>query len=132
MGSVPIPAVRAVRNGESAINRKLFREDGGGDLVEARSAVLLGNSAAKQANFAGLLNQLRHQAGLLVFQFLDEGENFLDDKFLSGLADQFLVVGEVGRCKDVLRKGSLEKKTSALGGWFGDRCGGHRRLLVAL
>src|SRR5271170_4973428 len=121
--------MRAVGNGESAIYGKLFREHHRSDFIEASAAVFLRNSAAQQANLACLLDQLRHQTGLFVLQVFYERQDFLDDKLLRGLADELLVVGEVGGCKNVMWKGSLEEKAAALGGWFADRCSGHRGLL---
>ena len=124
--------MRSVCNRKSAINRKFFRQNRRRDLVEPRPAVLFRNSSAQQSKLPGLFHKLRHQPGLLVLQFLYQRKDFLDDKFLRGLADQLLVVGEVGRCEYFLGKGSLEEKTAALGGCFANRCGGHRGLLVAL
>ena len=84
--------MRAVRNSVTAINRKLLGQDGRGDFVETRPTILLGNSTAQQSQLPGLFQQFWHESGLLVLEFFYQRQNFLDDKLLRCLADQFLVI----------------------------------------
>src|SRR5258708_19224229 len=85
-----------MRNREASVEGELFREHRGGDFVKACSAILLGDAAAEKTELAGFFHQRRHQAGLLVFEVFDEGQNFFHDEFFGGLADELLIVAEIG------------------------------------
>src|SRR5579864_1566787 len=117
--------MRAVRDGESAVNGKLFGEHGGGYFVEASAAILLGNSAAEQTQFARFFHQFRHQARLFVLQILGKRKHLFYNKLFGGLSDKLLVVTEIGGRKYVLGSGGLEKKAAAFGCGFGKHGSGH-------
>jgi len=107
------PRVRAVRHREAAVNRKFLRQNRRGNFVQARPAILLGNAAAHQTDFAAFFHQRRHQPGLLVLEVFDEREDFLEDKFLGGLPDKPLIVAQISGREDVARLRRFEKKTAA-------------------
>ncbi len=91
-----------MRDGERCVAGQFFGEDGGGDFVEARAAVFFGNRAAEQADFAGLLQHLRHQVLLCALRVPGSlGTTSFLNKFLGRLADQALVVGKIRGSKDV-------------------------------
>src|SRR5467141_1359816 len=82
---------------------------------------------AEKTELASFSHQLRHEAGLFVFEVFYEGENFFHDEFFGGLADELLIVAEIGGRKDVLWARSFKEKAAALCRGFGDDCGCHGR-----
>ena len=77
-----------------------------------------GIAAAEQADFAGLLQHLRHEMLVFVgFQLRDVGHYFLVHELLGSLADQALVVAEIRRCKNVIgrRRGNQERAAAIQG-----------------
>src|SRR6266700_2458210 len=119
-------SVRSVRYREAAVNGKFFREHRGGDFVQPRAAKFLRHSTTHQTDFAALFHQLRHQPGFLVLQFLDERENFLEDKFFRRLPDQFLIVGQISGREHIAWLRRFQEKASSLCCGLGESGGGHR------
>ena len=117
--------VRPVRYRKAAVDRKFFRKDRGGNLVQACAAEFFRYASAHQANFAALFHQLRHQPGLLILQILDDREDFLEDKFFRRLPDQFLVVGQISRREYIARLRRFQEKASSLCRGLGKSSGGH-------
>jgi hypothetical protein len=118
--------VRAVRYRESAVNRQLFRQYGCGDFVESRAAEFFRNAAADEPDFGGFANEFRHQTGLLIFEIFDERQNFFHYEFFCRLADQFLIVGEVGGREHIRRRGRFQQKASAFSRCSIQSSRGHR------
>ena len=114
-----------MRDGKGRVARQFFSEDGRGDLVETRAAVFFRNRAAEQADFSGFLQQLRHQSFFMRFELRHVGQNLFLNEFLGGLADQALVVSDIGGSKDVLGCGRRDEKRSSAIESLGNRCRGH-------
>ena len=114
-----------MRDGKGRVARQFFSEDGRGDLVETRAAVFLRNRAAEQTDFSRFLQHLRHQSFFVRFELRHVGQNFFLNKFLSSLADQALVVRNIGGSKDVLGAGGRDEKRSSAIESLGNRCRGH-------
>ena len=117
--------MRAVRHREPAVDGEFFGENGGGNLVETSAAIFLGNTATHQADFAAFFHQLGHQSGLFIFEFFDEREDFLQDKFLSRLPDQLLIVRQVRGREDIARLRRFQEKAASLCCRLGEGSGGH-------
>ncbi len=83
----------SVAHGERGVRRQFLRELHARHFVQARAAVLFRHASAEQADFSGFLEQLRQQARLVLFEIGNEGNYFVADKLLGGLADEFLIVG---------------------------------------
>jgi hypothetical protein len=117
--------VRAVGDRKAAVNRNLFGEHRGGNLVETCAAVFFRRAAAHQAKLRGLAHKFRHQPRLLVLQVLRQRQHFLDHKLFRGLPDQLLIVRKVCRSKNVRGSGRFQQKAAALGCGFDQNGGGH-------
>ncbi len=117
--------MRSVRHCETAVNRQFLRQHRGGNLVESRAAVFFRHAAAHQTDFAAFFHQLDHQSWLLVFKVLDAGKNFLKDKFFRRLADQLLIVRQVGRREHIARLRRFQEEAASLGCGLGESSGGH-------
>ena len=60
-----------------------------------------------------------------MLELLGQRHHFLGYKLIGRLADQLLVVGEVGRGKDFFGTSRLNQKAAAPASGAGNRCGGH-------
>ena len=121
----PNSRMRTVRHREPAVNRKFFRQHCRGNFVQPRAAILLGNTTTHQTDFATFFHQLGHQPGLFVFEFFDERKNFLEDKFLSRLPDQLLIVRQIRGREDVARLRRFQEKAASLCCRLGEGSRGH-------
>src|SRR5713101_4512650 len=117
--------MRSMSDGKTSVDGEFFRQNGRCDFVQASAAVFFGNPAAHQSELAAFSNQLRHQARFFVFQILRERQNLFQNKFFRGLADELLIVSQVGGRKYILRSGGFKQKTSAFCRGFGNNAGGH-------
>ena len=118
--------VAAVRDGERAVAGEFFRENRGGNFVEARAAICFGNPAAQQADFSGLLQHLSHQMPVFVrFELGDRGHDFLLHEFFGGLADQALVVGEIRGSEDIFGAAGSDQECAAAIEGLRNGCRGH-------
>ena len=89
------PGVAPVAHAKRGVRRQIFRKLHARYFVEPRSAVLLGHAPAEQADLSRLLQQLRQQARLMLFEVRDEGNDFVPDKLLCGPANEFLIVRQI-------------------------------------
>jgi hypothetical protein len=48
----------------------------------------------------------------MLFEIGDDGDHFIADKLLGGLADEFLIVRQFSGREDILRDAGLHQKTS--------------------
>jgi len=116
--------VATVAHSKRSVRRQFLGELHGRNLVQARAAVFIRHTAAEQSDFARLLQKLRHQAGLVLLEIGNRRHYFVSDKLLRRLADEFLIVGEIGGRKDILGRAGLNQETAAArrGPWQ-RRCG---------
>ena len=118
--------MRAPGGGEAGVLGDVVGDHGGSDLVHLQAAVGFGNLDPAQAQVACLLQQVAGDGEILVLHLLDVGQNLVERKFLGGLPDQLVLLGEVFRSKDFVNLALFEQKAAA--GYLGAGnccCGSH-------
>ena len=125
--------VSAHRHHEAAALGHVVGDDGRRDFVHLRAAVLGRHVGVGQAHLAGLLQQLASDGPVLVLDFFDLRQDFVDRELLRQLRDHLVIFVKVFRSEDVVEVVIFEQKTSARGFRFGScRRGCHRSFLLAL
>ncbi len=82
----PDSRVGSMGDGKPSIDGKLFGENSGRNLVQARTAVFFGNPATHQSELSTFSDQFRHESRLLVFQILCQRQNLFQNKLFRGLS----------------------------------------------
>ena len=116
--------LRSEGGSEAAIAGNLFRNDGGGNLVQAQPLVGFGNLSSQQAQLARLAQQRLGQALLVLFEFFRLGQDLVGDKLPGRLTDLALLVAELFRDENLVRGAVFNQKTSSPNCCWGS-CGRH-------
>ena len=95
--------VRPQRPGKRGIDRDVFADIRGADLVEAESAIGGGNLEAKQVEIRGLLQQLARLDPVVCVEARLVGQHLVPHELGGGLAEQALFVGQVFAREQVIR-----------------------------
>ena len=112
--------MRAHADAEGGVGGDFFGKHRGRDPVEPRAAILLRHAATQETDLSRCLEQLRHQALFVLLELGDERNDFLGDEFLGHLADQPLIVRQLGGREDVFGARRFQQKTAT--GRCGPRC----------
>lgn len=92
---------------------KLFRHDGGADLVQFHSAVFFGNVDPQESELTCFLHELAGEGVTEDFNFLPPACNLPFDEILDGSGNVFMLPRKILRRKDVVGFNILYQERSS-------------------